>query len=202
MKKNGCRNVGGKQLTVGILSLQGAVNEHLNCLNKIKCKPVVVKKKNQLDQLDGLIIPGGESTTIGKLLIEYNYVEKIKNRVNQGMGIFGTCAGLILLANNISKSTKTHLGLININVKRNAFGRQVNSFETELEITELGSKPFPGVFIRAPEIIETGSSVQTMAQYNNKKVLARQNRILVASFHPELTNDLRLHRYFLSLLKY
>lgn len=185
---------------IGVLALQGAVIEHIRALEELNCIVIPIKKKEQITTLDGLIIPGGESTTIGKLLVEYDFTEIIKQQVKQGLAIFGTCAGLILLANKINKSEQPHLKLINITVERNAFGRQIESFEKELDIPILGNKPFPAVFIRAPFIIEKVSNVQSLASINEKIVLAREGRILVSAFHPELTADLRLHQYFLDMM--
>ncbi len=191
----------GTKLKIGVLSLQGAVNEHITILNKLHCQPMVVKNTEHLQDIDGLIIPGGESTTIGKLMREREMIKTIKTRVRAGMGIFGTCAGLVLLAKNVVGSTQPLLSLIDIKVKRNAFGSQVNSFETNLNIPEISSTSFKAVFIRAPVILNSGDNVETLAAYKDQKVLARQNKILVSSFHPELTDDLRLHMYFLKLLK-
>ncbi|MFW6238211.1 MAG: pyridoxal 5'-phosphate synthase glutaminase subunit PdxT [Halanaerobiales bacterium] len=185
---------------IGILALQGAVKEHVNILNQLNCSPVKVKNKNDFKDLDGLIIPGGESTTIGKLLLEYDLFAIIKKKTRKGMGVFGTCAGLILVANKIQETNQPTLGLMDIEVKRNAFGRQINSFEKELEIPVLGPPPYPGVFIRAPLIQKTGKNVDILAIIDNKIVMARENNILVSAFHPELTDDPRMHKYFLDLI--
>lgn len=185
---------------IGVLALQGAVIEHIRVLEQLDCIAISVKKKEQLATLDGLIIPGGESTTIGKLLLEYDFIEIIKQQIKQGLAIFGTCAGLIVLANKIKKSEQPCLNLIDIIVERNAFGRQIESFEKKLNIPVLGSELFPAVFIRAPLILEKGSNVQILASIDKKIVLAREGRILVSAFHPELTTDLRLHQYFLNMI--
>ena len=189
------------KLKIGVLSLQGAVNEHITILNKLHCQALMVKNNKHLKDIDGLIIPGGESTTIGKLMREREMIKTIKARVKAGMGIFGTCAGLVLMAKNVVDNIQPLLSLMDIKVKRNAFGSQIFSFETDLNIPEISSNSFKAVFIRAPVILNSGDNVETLAAYKDQKVLARQNKILVSSFHPELTDDLRLHMYFLKLLK-
>ncbi|MEJ6949547.1 pyridoxal 5'-phosphate synthase glutaminase subunit PdxT [Natronospora cellulosivora (SeqCode)] len=185
---------------VGILALQGAFKEHQEIFKKLNCNTILIRKKEQLNELDGLIIPGGESTTIIKLMTEYKFIDEIKSMANKGMGIWGTCAGLIILASEIANSNQESLKLIDIKVERNAFGRQIDSFENDLLISKLGDKPFPAVFIRAPWIIEANKDVEILAEYKGKAVLAKQNKILVSSFHPELTDDLRLHEYFINSL--
>lgn len=190
----------GNNKSIGVLALQGAFQEHINILSKLDCKIITVKRTCQLENLDGLIIPGGESTTIGKMMEEYNFIKKIKQKANSGMGIMGTCAGLILLAKEIISESKSYLQLIDIKVERNAYGRQIESFEEELIIPEIGSKGFTSIFIRAPQILKVGKNVDILAMYKDKAVLARQDRILVSSFHPELTDDIRIHQYFLQML--
>lgn len=184
-------------MRVGVLALQGAFIEHERVLKELGCETVQVKKKEQLDEIDGLIIPGGESTTIGKLMNEFDLTEKIKEKAQEGMPVFGTCAGLILLANDIVDSNQPRLGLMNMVAHRNAFGRQVDSFETDLEVKGLDSGPVKAVFIRAPYIKEVGEGVDVLASVEDKIVLARQNNLLAAAFHPELTDDNRIHQLFL-----
>lgn len=184
-------------MRVGVLALQGAFIEHEKVLRDLGCETVQVKKKEQLDEIDGLIIPGGESTTIGKLMKEFDLTEKITERAREGMPVFGTCAGLILLATDIVESDQPRLGLMNMVAHRNAFGRQVDSFETDLEVRGMESGPVKAVFIRAPYIKEVGEGVEVLASVEDKIVLARQNNILAAAFHPELTDDNRIHQLFI-----
>lgn len=184
-------------MRVGVLALQGAFIEHEKILNSLECSTVEVRKPEHLEGLDGLIIPGGESTTIGKLMVEFNLLDPIKEKAEAGMHIFGTCAGLILLAKNIVNSDQPRLGLMNIVAHRNAFGRQVDSFETDLKIKGIDDEPVRAVFIRAPYIKKAQDSVEVLAQIEDKIVLAREKNFLAAAFHPELTQDFRIHQFFL-----
>ncbi|MCL5039132.1 MAG: pyridoxal 5'-phosphate synthase glutaminase subunit PdxT [Firmicutes bacterium] len=188
-------------MKIGILALQGDVREHAWAIQNTGNEAVEVKKASQLEGLAGLIVPGGESTTIGKLMEEYGFFSAIKEKAEEGLGIYGTCAGLILLAKEIAGSTQPRLGLMDIVAQRNAYGRQRESFETDLEIPVLGEEPFRSVFIRAPYIEAVGPEVQVLATYDNKIVFARQGRFLASAFHPEETEDLRVHRYFIRILK-
>jgi 5'-phosphate synthase pdxT subunit len=188
-------------MKIGVLASQGAFVEHIAILNKLGVESMPVRLPRELAGLDGLIIPGGESTTISKLMKDYNLVGEVKKLAENGLPVLGTCAGMILLAKEIPDSNVEPLGLIDIRVRRNAFGRQVDSFETELDIPALGEKPFPAVFIRAPIIEHSNSSVEVLARLENgTAVAARQNKLLVAAFHPELTDDFRFHRYFLDIV--
>jgi 5'-phosphate synthase pdxT subunit len=184
-------------MRVGVLDLQGAVREHLQMLRTLGCEAVPLKKADQLGGVDALILPGGESTTLGKLMARYGVDTAIKERAAAGMPIYGTCAGLILLAKDIPGSDQSRLDLVDIRVKRNAYGRQVDSFETDLAIPALGVEPFRAVFIRAPYIEAVGPGVEVLAEHAGHIVAARQGRYLVSAFHPELTQDARLHAYFL-----
>lgn len=184
-------------MNIGVLALQGAFREHQSSLEACGVKAKQIKKPEQLEGLDGLIIPGGESTTMGKLLIEYKLFEPLLKLTNQGLPVFGTCAGLILLASKILGSDQPRLGVMDMTVERNAFGRQVDSFEAQLDIDVLGSPPAPAIFIRAPYIVDVGPDVEVLARYEGKIVCARQGCFLTAAFHPELTPDIRLHKYFL-----
>lgn len=186
---------------IGVLALQGAVTEHTNMLELCGSETVAVKRKGELDEVQGLIIPGGESTAIGKLMVKYGFVEKIRELSFQGFPIYGSCAGLILLAKQLTEGDQPLLGLMDIEVRRNAFGRQVDSFEANLEIADLGEKPFPGVFIRAPWIEEAGPKVKVMSRYSDKAVMAQEGNFLVSAFHPELTSDLRIHKYFMEMVE-
>lgn len=184
-------------MEIGVLALQGAVREHLNSLAACGAAVKPVKTLSELEGLNGLIVPGGESTTVGKLLVRYGMLEPIKQKAREGMAVFGTCTGLIMLAGEIDGYDQPRLGLMDICVKRNAFGRQINSFETDLSIPVLGSEPLRAIFIRSPEVTAAGPATEILARYEEHIVLVRQGRFLAAAFHPELTPDIRLHRYFL-----
>jgi len=185
-------------LKVGVLSLQGAVEEHLAMIKRCGFEGIKVKTIGDLEKADRLIIPGGESTAIGKLAKIYGLDREIIKKGREGMPIFGTCAGMILLANKVLGIEQIRFNLIDIVVERNAFGRQVDSFEVDLKIEDFSGKAFKAVFIRAPYIKKAGKEVKVLAEFMGKIVMARQKNILVSSFHPELTEDLRVHKYFLS----
>lgn len=185
-------------MLIGVLALQGAFREHQWALEACGVESRQIRKPADLNGIDGLIIPGGESTTIGKLMVDYGLLEPVRGMAASGMPVFGTCAGLILLAREIVNSNQPRLGVMDVKVERNAFGRQVDSFEADLEIEGLGGPPFRAVFIRAPYIVEVWNGVQVLARFEDKVVCARQGNLLAAAFHPELTSDLRLHRYFLN----
>lgn len=187
---------------IGILGMQGAIAEHQEILLQIPhTKTRIVKTAKDLDCIDGLILPGGESTAIGKLLDYFNLKEILRQKIISGLPVFGTCAGLILLAKNIENQTNTHLATMDITVKRNGYGSQLDSFSTNLLIPTIDKNmPIPLVFIRAPYITKTDKDVQILATLDNKIIAARQKNMLVSSFHPELTNDLRFHQYFLSMI--
>lgn len=187
---------------IGVLALQGAFAEHISVLTKLGTQAVAVRLPDELEGIDGLIIPGGESTTIGKMMRAYNLADPLKKLVKAGLPVLGTCAGMILLADKVSGLNGYALGVMDISIQRNAFGRQVNSFEADLSIPVLGSAPFHAVFIRAPRIENTGSGVDILARLEDGTPVAAQNgNILVAAFHPELTDDARLHAYFLDMVK-
>ncbi len=187
-------------MKIGVLALQGAFAEHIAKLHQLKVEATPVRLHQELVGLDGLVIPGGESTSIGKLMLDYKLLSEIGNLAKNGLPIFGTCAGMILLANKTSDSDAEPLGVLDITVRRNAFGRQRESFETELSIPVLGEEPFPGVFIRAPIIEQANGTVEILARLTDGTgVAARQGKILASAFHPELTSDLRFHRYFLDI---
>lgn len=188
---------------VGVLGLQGAITEHMAQLNQLGVEAVEVKKPSQFDKLQGLIIPGGESTAISRLLSENDLIEPIKKFVSEGKGVLGTCAGLILCGKYTTNPHDTDrqiipLGLIDIIVERNGFGRQIDSFEVDLNISHIGQS-IPAVFIRAPYITHIGSDVDVLATLNNRIIMAQQGKVLVTAFHPELTDDLRVMRYFINL---
>jgi 5'-phosphate synthase pdxT subunit len=186
---------------VGILALQGDFREHETLLHKLHVETLQIRLPEQLEHIDRLIIPGGESTTIGKLLVLYNLLKPIKERAKRGMPIWGTCAGAILLAKEIAegRNGQPSLELMDITAHRNAFGRQMDSFETDILLPAVDTKPFHTVFIRAPLLSDPGQDVEILGQIaENKIVAARQNKLLATSFHPELSNDPRLHKYFLT----
>ena len=188
-------------MRIGVLASQGAFVEHIAILRQLEVEALPVRLPQELAGLDGLIIPGGESTSISKLMLTYNLTDEVGNLARSGLPIFGTCAGMILLASEISGSDIVPLGLMDIVVGRNVFGRQRESFETEISIPALGKKPFPAVFIRAPAIEQTNGKVEVLARLDDgTAVAARQAKLLVSAFHPELTSDLRFHRYFLDIV--
>ena len=183
---------------VGVLALQGAFREHVAAVTRLGATAREVRQLKDIDGIDALIIPGGESTTMGKLLNEWNMLEPLRQRILDGMPVYGSCAGLILLCREIEDSDQPRLGVLDATVRRNAFGRQVDSFETDLSIPEIGADPIPAVFIRAPVITGVGAGVTVLAEVKGQAVAVRQNNILATSFHPELTPDTRMHSYFLS----
>lgn len=187
-------------MKIGVLALQGAVVEHVRLLQQAGADAAAVKKVEELQDLDGLVIPGGESTTISKLMHKYGFMDAITQFAAEGKPLFGTCAGAILLAKEINGQDDAHLQLMDIKVERNAYGRQKESFEVNLPIAGV-APDFPAVFIRAPYIMEVGATTQVLAKYDEKIVAARQGQFLAASFHPELTEDDRFHKYFLDMVK-
>lgn len=188
-------------LTIGVLALQGAFQRHIEMLERYGVRAITVRTADELAQVGGLIIPGGESTTVGKLMVRYGLDKKISEAAHQGMPIYGTCTGLILLAKEIIGSDQPRLGLMDVTVLRNAFGRQVDSFEADLDIEEIGPPPVRAVFIRAPYVTEVRDGARVMAVCEDKIVLVRQGNLLGGAFHPELTDDTRLHEYFVRMVK-
>src|SRR3990172_6663681 len=188
-------------MKIGVLASQAAFAEHIAILKRLGVEAVAVRLPEDLKGIDGLIIPGGESTTISKLMLAYKLSDEIRSLGKKGIPIWGTCAGMIMLADKLPGSTVEPLGLMKIVVKRNAFGRQKESFETELAIPALGKKPFPAVFIRAPAIQETMDGAETLAKLDDGTIVAaRQGKLLASAFHPELTDDPRFHQYFLDIM--
>ena len=184
-------------MTIGVLDIMGSVEEHTNALQKCKVKVKMVKSSADLKNIDGLIIPGGESTTIGKL--SSAFVGGLRNFKKP---IWGTCAGAILLAKRIANQPpRGGLKFMDITIARNGYGRQVDSFEADLKIKTIGNKPFHGIFIRAPKITNIGKKAEILALYGGSPVMVREGRLLLTTFHPELTSDLRVHRYFISLIR-
>lgn len=188
-------------LRIGVLALQGAFREHRQVLDALGCETWEVRKPEELLGVQGLVIPGGESTTMGKLMTDFDLLEPLRRLGRQGVPIYGTCAGLVVLAAHIIGSDQPRLGLMDIWVRRNAFGRQVESFEADLAIPALGEDPFPAVFIRAPWVEKVGPNVEVLASIRGQAVLVRQDHLLASSFHPELTADPRLHQYFLEMVE-
>ncbi|CAN5321017.1 pyridoxal 5'-phosphate synthase glutaminase subunit PdxT [soil metagenome] len=187
---------------IGVLGLQGSFAEHIAAIEKCGAQAVDIRHSWQLADLDGLIIPGGESTAIAKLTGDNPdpIFDTIKKRVEAGLPVYGTCMGSIFLAQEIEGSEQGRLACMDIKVRRNAFGPQRNSFETSINIDALGAKPFPAVFIRAPIVVSVGADVEVLASVDEGIVMARQKHLLVTAFHPEITNDLRVHQYFLSMV--
>jgi pyridoxal 5'-phosphate synthase pdxT subunit len=186
---------------IGVLALQGDFAEHAAMVAAIGQTPVEVRLPRDLAQVDAFIMPGGESTTFGKLAVRWGMIEPIRDFIRAGKPVWGTCAGLIFLAKDVGRDQPT-LGMMDIVVKRNAFGRQVDSFSTPLDVNGMPGGPFPGVFIRAPLIASTGTGVETLCTLDNGVIVAaRQGNMLATSFHPELTRDTRMHALFASLLQ-
>jgi len=188
-------------MKIGVLALQGAFIEHLQVIERLGAKAVTVRLPSQMHDLDGLIIPGGESTTMIRLMADYELIQPLKDLARGGLPILGTCAGMILMAKAVPDFTLQTLGMMDIAVRRNAFGSQVDSFEADLEMPALGQPPFHAVFIRAPIIETANSTVEVLARLpNGAAVAARQGNMLAAAFHPELTPDARFHQYFLDIV--
>jgi len=186
---------------VGLLALQGAIGPHGDMLRELGATPVEVRTPEQLADVDALVVPGGESTTMSKLLVTSGLAEPLADRLTGGMPTFGTCAGMILLARQVldGRPDQRSYDAIDVTVRRNAFGRQVDSFEADLDVQGLDD-PFHAVFIRAPFVEQVGPDVEVLATVDGHPVLCRQGPVLVSAFHPELTQDRRLHRLFLTLL--
>ena len=187
-------------MKVGVLGLQGDVREHVAVLASAGASTLVVKKAEQLGEVQGLVLPGGESTTIGKLLDRFEILEPLRALVGKGFPVYGTCAGLILMASEIvgGHDAPHRLGTLDVTVQRNAYGRQVDSFETDLDAGDIGA--IRGVFIRAPSIERVGAEVETLAGYDGRPVLVRQGAMLASSFHPEMAGEDKVHRAFLELI--
>jgi len=187
-------------LKIGVLAIQGSIKEHMNALNKCGVETVEVRLPEHLENVSGLIIPGGESTTIGKMMEKYGLDREIRKRHQLGMPIYGTCAGAILLSRKIIGNSQPSLGLASVSIKRNEYGRQIDSFES-LIVVDGFETPFNAIFIRAPVIQDTFNGAKVLATFNNKPVLLREGSLLLSTFHPELTDDLRIHNYFIDMIK-
>jgi 5'-phosphate synthase pdxT subunit len=199
-------------INIGVLAVQGDVAENIMAtkmaIEELGLDGIVteVKTPEQISDLDGLVIPGGESTVIGTLSLVNGSLKKIKEKIASGMPVFGICAGMIMLSKKakdrvVGEMDQPLLDFLDIKIERNAFGRQKDSFESEISMDKIGIKKFQGVFIRAPSIIETGKDVEVLSKFNEKIVAVKQGNIIGTSFHPELTGDLSLHKYFVSLIK-
>jgi pyridoxal 5'-phosphate synthase pdxT subunit len=189
-------------LKVGVLALQGDVREHARALDAVGVVPVAVKTLHELDSVDGLIVPGGESTTIGKLLDRFDLLGPLNERVAEGMPVYGTCAGLILMARNVvgTQDAPHRIGALDVDVQRNGYGRQTESFEADVAIEGL-DEPFRAVFIRAPVIERSGDDVSVIASCDDRPVLVKQGHLLASSFHPEMTGDRRIHELFVDMVR-
>lgn len=188
------------KMNIGVLALQGSVKEHTQLLQQIpKVKPFLVKRRKEVQKCDGIILPGGESTAIGKLLDDFDLKLPLQERIKEGMPVWGTCAGMILLAKKIVNDERVHLGMMDIAVKRNAYGSQLDSFTTSKNFEGI-EEEIPLVFIRAPYIEEVGEDVKVLCEVGGHIVAARQKNMLVTSFHPELTQDFSVHRYFVDMV--
>ena len=186
---------------VGVLALQGDVVEHVHALERAGAGVVEVRTPDDLAEVDALVVPGGESTTVIRLLDRFGLTEPIKARVAAGMPFWGTCMGMIVAAHDVADIEQPTLDLLDVTVRRNAFGRQVDSAEIPLDVPVLGAEPFPAVFIRAPWIERTGPGVETLAERDGHGVMVRHANVLGTSFHPELTGDDRVHAYFLDIVR-
>lgn len=186
-------------MLVGILALQGAVSNHADAFARLGVDTVLVKTREQLEAVDALVLPGGESTTMSMLLDKTELFEPVQKMLDEGLPALGTCAGMILLATDVldGRADQRSFGAIDLGVRRNGWGRQVDSFEQGLSIDAVGDAPFPAVFIRAPRVERVGDDVEVLAAIDGEPVLCRSGSILVSSFHPELSHDLRIHQLFL-----
>ena len=187
-------------MVIGVLAMQGAYKEHINILQDLDVSPVEIRNKNDLQNIDGIIIPGGESTTMGKLIRTLDIYDDLKEKIESGMPVWGTCAGMILLAKSICNDDTVHLGTMDIEVKRNAYGRQLGSFNTKSKVKDIG-EDIEMVFIRDPYIENIDDNVEVLSVVDNNIVAAKENNMLVTSFHPELTSDYRVHKYFLKMVE-
>jgi 5'-phosphate synthase pdxT subunit len=188
---------------IGVLALQGDVSEHVDALRACGAATRLVRTQSDLEGVEGLVIPGGESTTVGKLLARFELLEPLRTRIREGLPTYGTCTGMILLADEIEEGIEDQvtLGGMDVRVRRNAFGRQRDSFEALISISVVGGEPFPAVFIRAPEVISVGPGVDVLARHHDRIVAVRQGSLLASAFHPELTRDPRMHAYFVEMVR-
>lgn len=192
----------GSAIKIGVLALQGAFEEHVACLARLKVEAFEVRLQSELRGIDGLVIPGGESTTMARLMRDYGQTAPLRKLIRSGLPVMGTCAGMIILSHKIADVGAPTLDVMDIKVHRNGFGRQVDSFETDISIAAIGKPPFHAVFIRAPFIERVGDKVEVLGRLPDGIIVAaRQGNMLALAFHPELTGDLRLHSYFLDIVR-
>ena len=195
----------GSGPVIGVLGLQGDVVEHTRALSAAGARPVTVRRADELDEVDGLVIPGGESTTMWKLAVVFDLMDPLRKRVGAGLPVFGSCAGMIMLADRLLDGIdgQETVGGIDMTVRRNAFGRQVDSFESDISLAGIVGAPFRAVFIRAPWVEQTGEQVETLGTEpaTGRIVAVRQGPLLATSFHPELTGDARIHRLFVDMVR-
>ena len=195
----------GSGPVIGVLGLQGDVVEHARALAAVGASPVTVRRPDELDRVDGLVIPGGESTTMWKLAVIFDLMDPLRKRAGSGMCVFGSCAGMIMLADRLLDGVagQETVGGIDMTVRRNAFGRQVDSFESDISLSGIAGPPFRAVFIRAPWVEETGGQVEVLGtdRATGRIVAVRQGPLLATSFHPELTGDVRVHRLFADMVR-
>ncbi|MCD6450171.1 MAG: pyridoxal 5'-phosphate synthase glutaminase subunit PdxT [Thermotogaceae bacterium] len=187
-------------MKIGVLGLQGDVREHIRMLQLLGVESLIVKLPEDLSLVDGLIIPGGESTTMIRIMKEIEMYEPLKEKIEEGFPVFGTCAGMILLSKKVEGSDQLTLKVLDIEVERNAYGRQIESFEVDIKVPQFGDKPVRAVFIRAPKIVKAGNEVEALAEYEGTPVFVRENNVMATSFHPELTDDARVHEYFIKIV--
>lgn len=191
------------KVVIGVLALQGDVREHMAAVEQAGAEAVAVRTREEIAQVDGLILPGGESTTVGKLLERFDLMETIRSLPDEGKPIFGTCTGMILLAKEVENSGvhQPRIALMDVTVRRNAFGRQVDSFEEDIPVEGIEDGPVRAVFIRAPYISDVREGVEVLAEVQGHPILVREGDLLAAAFHPELTDDVRVHKYFIEMVK-
>lgn len=185
---------------IGVLALQGAFIEHVQIIEKLGHQAIEVRKSEQLNEVDGLILPGGESTAMGKLLVDFEMKTDLVKRIHDGLPVWGTCAGMILLASELDGDEEPHLKVMDITVRRNAYGRQLDSFIAKEVVHDVSEEPFPLVFIRAPYIVAMKDNVKMIHKVEENIVAVRQDNMLATSFHPELTDNTKFHEYFISMI--
>lgn len=189
-------------LAIGVLALQGSFAEHLHALSAVEgVRPLPLKRRAELDAVDAIILPGGESSAMGRLLRDFDLLDPLRQRIEEGLPVWGTCAGMILLARDLDNDERRHLGVMDISVRRNAYGGQLDSFEARAVIPELGDAPFPLVFIRAPVLTRLGPAVRALASMDGTPVGCIEGSMVATSFHPEMTDDTRFHRWFADLAR-
>ena len=191
----------GKTMKIGILGFQGAVIEHQQHIQQLEQEAVIVRYREQLETIDGLILPGGESTTMGKLLNRTGLMDPLREKILQGLPVWGTCAGMILLAKELEQDPLVHLGVMDMTVKRNAYGTQIDSFDVRMVVPEISNREIPLVFIRAPYITRVGKDVRVLCRVDDHIVAVRERNMLATSFHPELTDDSAFHQYFIGMCR-